>query len=60
MHGINGDFHQALIFYIIVGIVAVILGTLIGLRFTDRFNISVIKKVLYLIIFLAALNLIFF
>ena len=60
LHAVNGDFEFTLIPYVIVGIIAVILGTLAGLRKLDQVNPKFIKKILLILIALASLNLIFF
>lgn len=60
LHVINGDFHSSLVSYLLVGTVAVLLGTYFGLKLLNKVNASFIKKAILVLISVAALNLILF
>ncbi|TSB45933.1 sulfite exporter TauE/SafE family protein [Alkalicoccobacillus porphyridii] len=60
MHAFNGDFHSPLVAYLLVGTMAVVLGTYFGLKLLNIVNAAFIKRVILILISLAALNLILF
>lgn len=60
LHAVNGDIEASLLPFLIVGIVAVILGTLVGFKSLDKAKPKAIKRNLLILILIASLNLMLF
>jgi uncharacterized protein len=59
LHGLNGDFNHALWLYLILGIVVVLIGVNLGLKWFQYLPNNRIKKLASVIVLFAAFNLIF-
>lgn len=60
LHGVNGDFTNTLWLYLILGIVVVLIGVNLGLKWFQYLPNEMIKKMASVIVLLSAVNLIFF
>jgi uncharacterized protein len=59
LHGINGDFNHTLWLYLFIGIIVVLIGATLGLKWFQYLPNNRIKKLASIIVSLAAFNLIF-
>ncbi|MFB4165262.1 sulfite exporter TauE/SafE family protein [Alteribacillus sp. JSM 102045] len=60
MHGFSGDFRSEFLIYFIVGVVSVIAGSRLGMKWFDRLSQANIKKIASAVVAIAGLNLIIF
>ncbi len=60
IHAANGDFYPSFFTYFLIGLVAVILGTNLGLRLFERVNAKLVKRITIVLITLSAINIILF
>ncbi|WP_244504304.1 sulfite exporter TauE/SafE family protein [Salibacterium halotolerans] len=60
MHGVSGDIHANLLLYFVIGVLSVITGSRLGMKWFKHLSQHHIKRFAGLIVTLAALNLIFF
>ncbi|MDQ0300059.1 putative membrane protein YfcA [Salibacterium salarium] len=60
MHGFSGDIHREFIIYFVIGVISVIAGSRLGMKWFEHLSQERIKKIASVIVALAGLNLIFF
>lgn len=60
LHGIGGDLDRQFLFYFIVGVVGVIVGSRLGMRWFEKLSQEQIKKLASAAVAIAGINLIFF
>ncbi|GAF18169.1 membrane protein [Bacillus sp. JCM 19046] len=60
IHAVNGDFYPSFLTYFLVGIVAVLIGTNLGLRIFERVNVKLVKRFTFALICISAINIILF
>lgn len=60
LHAANGDIEASLLPFLIVGIIAVILGTVVGFKSLNKTKPQTIKRNLLILILIASLNLMLF
>ncbi|KMK76481.1 sulfite exporter TauE/SafE family protein [Alkalihalobacillus pseudalcaliphilus] len=60
LHGINGDYGTSSILYVLVGLVAVLIGTSLGLKAFTKVSASVVRRMAILLVACSAINFIFF
>ncbi|AXF57253.1 sulfite exporter TauE/SafE family protein [Salicibibacter kimchii] len=60
LHGVNGDFDLSFLLYFAVGLVSVIIGAILGLRWFEKLPTSMIRTIAMMLVLVAALNLILF
>ncbi|QQK79107.1 sulfite exporter TauE/SafE family protein [Salicibibacter cibi] len=60
LHGVNGDFDLSFLLYFAVGVVSVIVGATLGLRWFEKLPVYMIRTIAMLLVLVAGLNLILF
>nr|WP_051667235.1 sulfite exporter TauE/SafE family protein [Alkalicoccobacillus plakortidis] len=60
IHAVNGDFYPSFFTYFLIGLVAVILGTNLGLRLFEKVNATIVKRITIVLITVSAITIILF
>ncbi|RSL33053.1 sulfite exporter TauE/SafE family protein [Salibacterium salarium] len=60
MHGFSGDLHREFFIYFVIGVISVIVGSRLGMKWFEYLSQERIRKIASVIVALAGLNLIFF